>query len=556
MVYTSLRIMGYKVNNLKSNIYNFIMLIFNNKNQIIMKSNIAFKKNVARSFVQTMITFSLVISSSEAKTLPQSETNNPRDQETLDARIPQSSRYEVTINGKPVTVYETHVRAELLPQQDGLTTHREGYNHEVASYTMFDVASEVTVSVTVKDGVHGVRILPESSGIVPKVSRNKVTFKMSAPAKLTLLCDESDAHVLHIWGGEPQMQTRTETGSAKRYFAPGYHEIEPMELASGETLEVAEGAYLKIKKRTGDHGVYSERWKVDFLRGAVFNVKDAENVRICGRGIIDMVDIPHPGYTGILLNNARRVRIEGVTLVNAAGWNINLQLSEDVEVRDVRIISARLNSDGVNTLNSRNVRIEECFVRNCDDSFVVKSANPDVPVHNVMVSRCTVWNDWGYALGITYETRSTISHVTFKDNAVIYSSNWMLGIYLSDEALVQDIHFENNTLSALPERPSDTRELMTKQRKLIKFHIIKDMWSQSAMCGRIQNVTVDGLHIHGTTIPPGEILGCDKEHNIQNVRFSNITLNGIPVRTLEELGLKMNDFADDVILDFRLEDFH
>ena len=468
---------------------------------------------------------------------------------TLDERIPLSSRFDVTINGKHVTVYEAPVRAEIL-RKEGLWSHREGYEHGLASYTMFDVAAEVEVIVTVKDGVKEVRALPESAGVVPRVSGNKVTFKMRDPAKLTLLFDESDAHVLHIWGGKPQMQGQTKTEGARRYFAPGYHEVEPMVLTSGETVEVAEGAYLKVKRRAADKTVYSDQWKVDFLSGSVFTIRRVEDVRICGRGIIDMSDIPHPGYNGINLNNSKRVRIEGVTLINAANWNILLGTSDDLEVSDVRIISARLNSDGINTVNSRNVKIEDCFVRNHDDSFVVKTTAPGASAHDIEVSRCVVWNDWGYALGISYETRSPISRVTFSDNAVVYSVNWMLGVYLSDGSTVENILFRNTTISALPAQPSEIGgKLLTSQRYLIRFGISKDVWGKDDTRGNIRNVTVDGLHIYGTEIPPSEIFGWDTEHNVQGVRFSNVTLNSKPVSTLDELSIKMNDYVSDVIIE-------
>lgn len=86
----------------------------------------------------------------------------------------------------------------------------------------------------------------------------------------------------------------------------------------------------------------------------------------------------------------------------------------------------------------KDVRIRDCFVRNHDDSIVVKTPAPDAPAEEIEVEGCTVWSDWGYALGVTYETRSPVRNVSFRGNDIIYSRHWALGIHLSDGALVEN----------------------------------------------------------------------------------------------------------------------
>jgi polygalacturonase len=101
-------------------------------------------------------------------------------------------------------------------------------------------------------------------------------------------------------------------------------------------------------------------------------------------------------------------------LRDAPNWNLHIAKSQDVTVEDLRIVSGRLNSDGINSVNAQRVNIRRCFVRNSDDSIAVKAVDPGSPSKDILVEDCSVWNDWGYALGATYETRSPISGVVFK----------------------------------------------------------------------------------------------------------------------------------------------
>ncbi|MCL1856820.1 MAG: glycosyl hydrolase family 28 protein [Kiritimatiellaeota bacterium] len=448
--------------------------------------------------------------------------------------------YTVDIDDRPVVVHAAPVRAEIL-EKEGLWSHRPDYASETAEYVLFDVAKPVTVTVKMAQPFTAVTVLPESAGIVPTIGEGSVTFVMDAPKKLTLLCDGNDSRALHLFGGKPLENLPDPKGERVIYFGPGVHTIEPITLKSNETLFIDEGAYLKVQVPKDEKGTHSEQWKVMFLPGGVFNIKDVENVRICGRGIVDATAVPHPGYPMIEMNHAKNVRIENVTLINSANWNFVMGRSSDIRVDDVRIVSGRLNSDGVNTVNSTNVHITDCFVRNSDDSIVVKTVHQNAPAGNVLVEDCVIWNDWGYALGVSYETRSPIKGVHFRNNAIIYATHWCFGCYLSDSATVEDIRFENTEISALPSAPVQFRkQAFTLWRNLINFGIAQDCWGHDAERGRIRNVTIDGVTLHGDVMPNSNINGADADHDIQGVTIRNVTLGGRPVTTPEALKLHTN----------------
>ena len=72
----------------------------------------------------------------------------------------------------------------------------------------------------------------------------------------------------------------------------------------------------------------------------------------------------------------------------------------------------------------------------------------------IAVEQCTVWNDWGYALGVSYETRAPIHSVSFRDCDILFVRHWALGIHVVDSATIRDVRFEDIRVEdlALPAR--------------------------------------------------------------------------------------------------------
>jgi hypothetical protein len=458
---------------------------------------------------------------------------------------------EVSVNGIPLFVYQAPVRAEILPVKDGLATHKADYAAERASFVIFDMTAPILVRVVPSRPFKTAELRPERAAIATCVTADgAIEFTLDRPRKLTLLLDGDIHMALHLLAGEPEQDAPAPDDPNVLYFGPGIHETSGIRLKNGQSIYLAGGAILRAVLPPGDEGQYSEKWKVVMHHGAVFSLKQVEDVRIHGRGIVDAGAIPHPGWSMLAFDGARRVRIEGITLRNASNWNFVIGKSEDVTVRDVRIISGRLNSDGINSVNSRRVRIRDCFVRNHDDSIVVKTTAPDLPAEDIRVEDCTIWNDWGYALGVTYETRSTVRNITFRGNDIIFSGHWLMGIHVSDGALVEDIRFMDTTVSDLTgvaNAPGSPHAWLSRGPVLFRGVITKDVWGHDAERGRIRNILIDGVTLHGKAIPPSQLIGIDAEHDIRGVTFRNIRLAGQdPVTDLAGLALQTNAFASGV----------
>ncbi|MFG6458353.1 glycoside hydrolase family 28 protein [Roseateles sp. BYS96W] len=97
-------------------------------------------------------------------------------------------------------------------------------------------------------------------------------------------------------------------------------------------------------------------------------------------------------------NRCRRVRVEGVRIVNSPFWTIHPFLCEDVLIRGINIWAHGHNNDGVDPEMSQRVLIEDCVFDQGDDAISVKSGRERdgwrlaTPSRHIVVRRCTVLN--------------------------------------------------------------------------------------------------------------------------------------------------------------------
>lgn len=97
----------------------------------------------------------------------------------------------------------------------------------------------------------------------------------------------------------------------------------------------------------------------------------------------------------------KNILIEGVTIQNSPMWHIHPVLSQNITVRNVKVIGHGPNNDGCNPESCRDVLIEGCFFDTGDDCIAIKSGrNNDgrrvnVPSENIIVRRCTMKDGHG-----------------------------------------------------------------------------------------------------------------------------------------------------------------
>jgi polygalacturonase len=97
----------------------------------------------------------------------------------------------------------------------------------------------------------------------------------------------------------------------------------------------------------------------------------------------------------------KNILIEGVTFKNSPMWHIHPVLSENITVRNVKVIGHGPNNDGCNPESCKNVLIKGCYFDTGDDCIAIKSGrNNDgrrvnVPSENIVIQNCEMKDGHG-----------------------------------------------------------------------------------------------------------------------------------------------------------------
>jgi polygalacturonase len=194
----------------------------------------------------------------------------------------------------------------------------------------------------------------------------------------------------------------------------------PIILKSHIALDVEPGAILLGSQDKSDYS----QWTVlreDAVQPLI-RATDAQDVTIRGGGTIDGAGQPwwaevhahknSPDYVAakrprlILIDHSKHIRIEGVTIQNSASWQVTLYYSDDVTIRDGRILAPERspNTDGVDPFSSHHVTISHMTIDVGDDNIAIKSGQPgslgpDDPSTDITVTDCNFLHGHGMSIG-------------------------------------------------------------------------------------------------------------------------------------------------------------
>ena len=357
--------------------------------------------------------------------------------------------YSCYISGREIDVYS--VRVSAIPfNQVWAGVQRSMDQSEEAYIVSFDMDAPVDLEVEIENEFSTYEIRPLSKNITHKKNEKKISILIDHPMQFTLEVDGFH-NALHVFANPVSQKPNGDV----IYYGKGEHKADLIWLESNQTLYIDEGAIV--------HGVVY--------------AKDAENVRIMGRGILDAslyrrgnddseggreiieallsrgfspADMKYHG--NLVLNHCNNCLVEGIILCDAPMWSTIIRNDcENITVDNIKIVGQwRYNSDGINICTSKNVTVKNCFVRSFDDCVITRGAyleGESGNVENVVVENCVLWCDWGKSLETWCGHKPTeIKNVTFRNNYLIHLNSTAMNItvwYGSDHSLVDHILYEN-----------------------------------------------------------------------------------------------------------------
>ena len=240
-------------------------------------------------------------------------------------------------------------------------------------------------------------------------------------------------------------------GGGMVYLSPGSYLCGTVVLKSNVTLYLEAGAVILGSKDVAQYTPQAGPPATgDANTRHLIFAKDADNVTLCGPGMVDgqgpsfwvpsgrrshppeerWADVaslylnPRPRVSPMLeFVNCRHLNVEQVRIENASGWTMRLMSCVGVVVDGVSIKNPVVgpNTDGIDISNSSDVRIANCSIDTGDDAICLKSENPygdTVPVmRNVVVTNCTLTSCCnGFKFGT--RTSSGCENIVFSNSTI------------------------------------------------------------------------------------------------------------------------------------------
>ncbi|MCX7009955.1 MAG: glycosyl hydrolase family 28 protein [Kiritimatiellaeota bacterium] len=444
---------------------------------------------------------------------------------------PLSKDYQVTVDGQAVPVYIAKVGpADEKRRWKAMDDKKNSADFfDLAAFAYFDMRGPVQVTVTSPSPINTARVLPSSLHITPVIKDRTLTFTLAAPKPLTIEINGETFRSLHLFANPPETDVPQPGAKDVIYFGPGVHEISHLVVSDNQTVYVAGGAVVRAIINPDEKFHISG---YSGLRGYTPTLElKGKNIKLRGRGIIDQGNCTTHARHMVSIRGSD-ILLEGVILRDASTWTVPVRQSERITIRNIKLLGHRANSDGIDICNSRDVIVEDCFIRTLDDLIVIKSDKGQGGVQRITARRCVLWNQVAHALSVGAELRENVEDVQFIDCDLIHDTGreWALRVYHCDAATISNIRFENIRIE--------------EARRLISVWIGKAVWSRDAERGHIRGVSFKDISAV-TKGPRAELKGFDAGHTVEDVSFSNVQVNGQPLTMTD---VKTNAFTAHVVV--------
>ncbi|MGM9735150.1 MAG: glycoside hydrolase family 28 protein [Candidatus Cryptobacteroides sp.] len=200
-------------------------------------------------------------------------------------------------------------------------------------------------------------------------------------------------------------------------------------------LHLAQGAYLIASGDDKDFPAqpsasYRSEKDSDGWLALIYAV-EAKNISITGRGVIDGRGRGRGrrGQTtrtlrpkNVVFVSCSNVRVEGITMRNAATWNQHYVDCEDVTIDDIKVFNhCNGNNDGLDIDGCRRFVITGSIIDSDDDAIVLKSTG-SAPCEDIIISNC-IMSSFANAVKCGIESIGGFRNILISDCIVKPSSN-------------------------------------------------------------------------------------------------------------------------------------
>lgn len=393
------------------------------------------------------------------------------------------------------------------------------------AFTSFEMRGPVKMLVRPKKlrDLSSVRILPTSAPVnMRKLPDGSLELTVAKPCRFSVEPDNRRNPLL-VFANPPEQNMPDVKDPKVKVYGAGVHlggERGRIELKDGETLYLKPGAFVKC--------------------GVLASGKD---IRICGRGVIDGTHWKWragPTQFVVQFTKCQNATLEGVTILGAWHWSVVPRNCDGVTVRNVKICGGRVqNDDGIDPCNSRDLLIENCFIRTDDDCFAAKGKSAaEGNCENVTVRDCVFWCDRARVVLLGHESQSPyMRNFRFENCDVIHFQKKVFLLEPGEEMRMENIRVRDVRINT---------DVSGRDYAIVSARPTVNMYMRTKKPGHISDCAFENVSVTGERANCQFLLeGSDEEHKLRNVKLSNVNLYGCPVRSGDP-SLHVGAFAEDV----------
>ena len=396
------------------------------------------------------------------------------------------------------------------------------------AFTSFEMDAPVNVTVRPKSArdMSCVRVLPASAPVVVRtLSDGALELKVERPCQFSVEPD-GRRHPLLVFANPLERDAPDENDPKVKVYGPGAHlggKDGRIDLKDGETLYLKAGAFVK-------GGIYVH----------------GKGIRICGRGVLDGSDwkwCKGPMGEMVKLWDCENVTVEGITIRGAYLWTVVIAKSDNVKVRNIKICGGRVqNDDGIDPCNSRDVLIEDCFIRTDDDCIAAKGMSASFGnCENVIVRNCVLWCDRARVLLLGGESHAQYMRNFLYENCdVIRARLPVIMLHPGEDMYMENIRVKDFRINT--DVPDRKYEIISARPIVSQFKPRKKVPGHISDCS-FENISVTGERADCVF----KIEGKDEEHMSRNIVISNASLYGKPVK-MGDPSVRIGMFTENVVV--------
>jgi len=358
--------------------------------------------------------------------------------------------------------------------------------------------------------------------------------------RLTDYAAVGDGHTLNTGAFRRAIDALEYAGGGTLVVSPGRWLTQPFDLAARINLRLEAGAAVVFTANPDDSRIRGDRFRPFLL------ASDAHDVMISGAGTIDgqgqawwpeairfrdeanrtharSNTSPRPRL--IVFDRCQRVRVEGVTIVNAPSFNLVPTRCADVSIVGVSILNPpdSPNTDGIDPSVCRRVLIDHCRIDTGDDCIAVKAGSEGAGVsEDLLVTDCAFGHGHGCSIGS--ETFSGLRNMVVRrctfdgtETGVRFKSDRRRG------GLVENVTYTDLVMKNVGRPISITSYYQGATTDLPAPGEHAAPQKVTATTPHWRNIAVRNLTATGCTIDAGLILGLP-EMPAENVTLENLTI--------------------------------